>query len=71
VENNVAPFFFRVIIKSKGDSVYSKLTPEAAIGKEKLPSGSIGKIPYCGTSNLLLLGSVILKEKSKKLCELN
>lgn len=62
----MAPFCFLMILKSNGDSVYSKVTADEAMGKEKLPYGSMGKMPCCGHSKRLLFGSVILKEKSKK-----
>ena len=67
----MAPFCFLMILKSKGYSVYSKDTAELEVGNEKLPSGSIGKTPYCGHSKRLLLGSVILNEKSKNVCVWN
>ena len=57
----MAPFCLRVILNSKGFYVYSNLTPAAAMGKLKLAKGSIGKIPVCGTSKRLLLGSTNLK----------
>lgn len=40
------------------------MIPDAEIGNEKFLTGSIGNMPFCGTSNLLLLASVILKENS-------
>jgi hypothetical protein len=38
-----------MILKSKGYSVYVKFTAEFAIGKLKVPRGSVGKILFCGT----------------------
>ena len=53
------------MVNEKGFSVKVNIKSARFRGKLKLAFGSEGKIPPCGTSYLLLLGSNILNLKSR------